>query len=117
MNNREKGTRYEDAAFAYLTRQGVRIIERNLHSSQGEIDLIGYHQDCLVFFEVKYRRTTDKGRPEEAVNLRKIKRISRTAAFYLHKKGLEGKVQVRFDVVTVCGGNLQWYQNAFDYMP
>lgn len=49
MNTRKEGKFWEDEAAGYLRRNGVRIREQNFRCSQGEIDMIGYHQGCLVF--------------------------------------------------------------------
>ena len=40
-NKRETGTRKEELAADFLTRRGVKILERNFRCRQGEIDLIG----------------------------------------------------------------------------
>ena len=52
---------------AYLMRSGVNILERNYRCSRGEIDIIGFHRGCLVFFEVKYRNDDRFGTALEAV--------------------------------------------------
>ena len=40
-NKRETGTRKEELAADFLTRRGVKILERNFRCRQGEIDLNG----------------------------------------------------------------------------
>lgn len=60
MNTRTTGAQWEAAAADYLQAQGMRIVEQNFRSRQGEIDIIGYHQGYLVFVEVKYRSTASK---------------------------------------------------------
>ena len=114
MNKRKIGSAWEGAAVCWLIRAGVRILERNYRCSQGEIDIIGYHRDCLVFFEVKYRKNQIFGQPEEAVGIQKQEKISSCALFYLLKHG--GVEQaIRFDVVAICGEQIRWYQNAFPF--
>ena len=66
-NKRETGTRKEELAADFLTRRGVKILERNFRCRQGEIDLIGMDGQYLVFVEVKYRKTARNGMPAEAV--------------------------------------------------
>ena len=51
--------------------------------------------------EVKYRSTNESGLPEEAVDLRKQRQISRVAAWYLTEKGLDIYTPCRFDVVAI----------------
>ena len=65
-NKRETGTRKEELAADFLTRRGVKILERNFRCRQGEIDLIGMDGQYLVFVEVKYRKTARNGMPAEA---------------------------------------------------
>ena len=40
MNKRETGSRYEDAAAAFLQSKGLRLLEKNFRCRKGEIDLI-----------------------------------------------------------------------------
>ena len=51
MNKRQAGAFWEEAVTAYLMRSGVNILERNYRCSRGEIDIIGFHRGCLVFFD------------------------------------------------------------------
>ncbi len=115
QNNRLVGETYEKEAAAYLKSLGYEIIEYNFRCRQGEIDIIARDGECLVFCEVKYRKTLIKGSPEEAISRQKIKRISKTALYYLHKHRLEN-VACRFDVVSVLGDEIKLYKNAFEYM-
>lgn len=94
------GRQGEEAAAAYLTRKGMKILERNLTTPVGEIDLVARHGRELVFVEVKTRRSEAFGTPAEAVGPRKQRQIVQTAKWYLnsgHGRGL----QPRFDVVAV----------------
>lgn len=116
VNTRALGKAYEQAAARFLENNGVHILEKNFRCRQGEIDLIGRHGECLVFFEVKYRKNTEKGDPAEAVDLKKQRKICRTAAFFLYQRKYGESIPVRFDVVAICGEQVSWYQNAFDYL-
>lgn len=113
-NNRQVGNHYEQKATAFLQSKGIRIIEKNFQVRQGEIDLIGYDGEVLVFIEVKYRRDAKKGDPAEAVTIRKQRQICKVAEFYLMKHKLFN-ISCRYDVFTICGETLQWYQNAFPH--
>lgn len=115
MNKRQAGAFWEEAVTAYLMRSGVNILERNYRCSRGEIDIIGFHRGCLVFFEVKYRNDDRFGTALEAVGRTKQEKICRCADWYLWKHPAEGDVQIRFDVVAVCRKEIQWIQNAFEY--
>ena len=116
MNKRKTGTIWELRAREYLSERGVRIVERNFRNRHGEIDLIGYHEGYLVFFEVKYRKNSCKGTPEDAVGFSKQKQICQVASFYrcFHKVSLN--MPIRYDVVAIEGTEIRWYQNAFEHI-
>ena len=114
MNKRETGTEWERVAAEYLAKQGMRIVETNFRSRQGEIDLIGYHQGYLVFVEVKYRAQNSGGHPLEAVDARKQQRIGKTADFYLLRYGYGETTPCRFDVVGILGDEVIHLRNAFE---
>jgi len=94
------GERGEDAAVAYLERVGMTVVERNWRCSSGEIDVIALDGDVVVLCEVKTRRTTSKGSPDEAVTPAKQRRYARLAAAYIQHAGLVDP-SVRFDVVSI----------------
>src|SRR5262249_54182515 len=73
----------ERLAAVQLESQGYCILETNFRCRYGEIDLIVEDACDLVFVEVKMRRGTVSGLPEEAVDLRKRRRLLQVAAYYL----------------------------------
>lgn len=94
------GKEAEELAVRFLSgSKGYRILERNYRCPFGEVDIIAFDKGVLAFVEVKGRSSLRYGYPSEAVNSRKRQKILRAASYYLQKKGLEGKVPVRFDVV------------------
>jgi putative endonuclease len=96
----ELGRRGEDLAESVFRRLGFDIVQRNYRCKHGEIDLIARRGRSLVFCEVKTRRTDTCGTPAEAVGFRKQSRLRRLAAVWLADHAV-GRVQVRFDVVSV----------------
>ena len=116
MNNRATGTDREKLAAEYLTKHGMKITEHNYRNRNGEIDLIGYHGDYLVFVEVKYRRDLQKGFAAEAVDMRKQRRICRVADHYRYSHGIGERARVRYDVVAIQGDEINWIQNAFPHI-
>ena len=115
LNKRAKGKFYEERAAEYLQRQGMKILCRNFRCRQGEIDLVGMHQGTLVFVEVKFRQTSECGKPEEAVDEHKQKRICRTAAYYVHTHPFFMQNSVRYDVVAMEKEEIRWYPAAFEH--
>ncbi|MDD3368342.1 MAG: YraN family protein [Lachnospiraceae bacterium] len=116
MNDRELGTKYEEVAVSFLERHGVRIIEKNYRTRQGEIDLIGLDRNkILVFIEVKYRKNEAAGLPEEAVQYRKQQTICHVSDIYRMKHGIPERQQIRYDVVAILANKIKWYPGAFEY--
>ena len=113
MNRRAEGSARERQAAAYLEERGLKILEYNYRTARGEIDLIAREKDTLVFVEVKYRKDTAMGYPEEAVGAGKQRQIRRMAAHYLYRKGLPEDVPCRFDVVAILGEEIRLIRDAF----
>ena len=90
----------ENLAVNYLRKQGLKIVEQNFRTPVGEIDIIARDKSFLIFIEVKTRRSTAFGTPQEAVGLRKQRQITRTAQWYL-QNNKNVKLQPRFDVVAI----------------
>ncbi len=116
INKRAVGAEYEQKAAQYLESCGYKITVRNFRCRMGEIDLIAEDGEYLVFIEVKYRADAQMGEPQEAVNLRKQRRISRAAAYYCMKNGRPPEQPCRFDVAAYMQGNWTIIKNAFDYL-
>ena len=113
MNKRETGSRYEDAAAAFLQSKGLRLLEKNFRCRKGEIDLILMDGACLVFTEVKYRSGPGCGSPLEAIDGRKQKKIRHTAAYYMYIRRISQDTPCRFYSVCIMGESIQWIQDAF----
>ena len=90
----------EDLAARHLERRGFRILERGFRTRDGEIDLVAADGDTVVFVEVKARSGSACGRPAEAVDGRKQRRLLRAARVWLHRHGAT-EAPCRFDVVEV----------------
>jgi len=94
----------EEEAARFLRRRGMKILERNYRTPVGEIDIIARKGKVLAFIEVKTRRGTAFGTPQEAVGAAKQRQILRTAQWYLGDGRGRG-LQPRFDVVAVLAGS------------
>lgn len=115
MNNRTVGAAAEEKAVAFLVKQGVEIRDRNYRNRSGEIDIIGYHEGYLVFFEVKYRNSVNKGYPEESVSVAKQKQICKVCDYYRCVHKLPASTAIRFDVISMVDEEIKWVKNAFPY--
>lgn len=94
------GRRAEIIAAAELGKLGYRIVASNYRSRSGEIDLIAREGDCLVFVEVRCKRTSEYGSPAESITPAKVRKLIITAEHYIEEQGL-ADVACRFDVVEV----------------
>jgi putative endonuclease len=96
------GRRGEDIAHRYLQRVGIIIVARNyrMASGAGELDLIGWEHDTLVFVEVKSRQTDAYGAPDRAMGREKEASLLRAAREYARHAEVRWE-NVRFDVVNV----------------
>jgi putative endonuclease len=100
INHRVQGKVGEDLAANFLERKGLKIIKRNYRFERGEIDLIAEEGDELVFVEVKARRSSAFGAPEDAVTEEKQKQVHAVADGYLFEYDIDNR-PCRFDVVAV----------------
>ncbi len=117
MNKSAVGKEREEEARAYLRSRGVRILDVNYRIRTGEIDVIGLDEEDLVFFEVKYRKSAEKGMAAEAVDVHKQYRICRVSDHYVLVHDVSPERQIRYDVVAMDGEEITWIKNAFDYLP
>jgi putative endonuclease len=96
------GRRGEDIAQRFLQRSGIIVVDRNyrMASGAGEVDLIGWEGDTLVFVEVKSRQTEEHGSPDRAIGAQKQSSLLRAGREYARQASVPWQ-KVRFDVVNV----------------
>jgi putative endonuclease len=97
---RELGLSGEEAAERFLRKERFDIIRRGFRFQRGEIDLIAYDRETLVFVEVKTRRDLGCGLPEESVTPAKQRQIRKIAEAFLAVSHLEN-VPCRFDILSL----------------
>lgn len=100
INKKKYGKYGEELARGYLINNGFEIIERNYTFGRGEIDIIAKEKECLVFVEVKYRKSYKFGQPEYSISKRKLEQIKKIASAYLYEKEIRD-TDCRIDVVTI----------------
>jgi putative endonuclease len=98
--NKSLGDWGELQAAAYLEGQGYQILQRNVRTPLGEIDLIARRDGVTVFVEVKTRRNRKFGYPEAAVDRSKQSRFQ-AAAEYILQDHPEFASNCRIDVVAI----------------
>lgn len=115
-NSRYIGNNYEALSAEYLERNKYTILARNFRVRAGEIDIVAQKNGYIVFVEVKYRSNMHTGAPEESVDVRKRRQISKVALYFLNKYGYGIDIPMRFDVITVTKKEIRHIENAFDYI-
>ena len=112
----DHGRMGEDMAHRYLRGHGCTVVAHNYRprSGNGEIDLVVWHREKLVFVEVKTRATAEFGEPDRAVDAEKRMHLTRAARDYARRAGVEWQ-QVRFDIVAVILSprRIEWLRDAF----
>lgn len=113
---RQRGALIEQLAAQWLSARGLALVASNQHAKGGELDLVMYDGDTLVFVEVRHRASNQFGHPLETITPQKQRRLIKAARFYLHRNGLS--CPCRFDVLAVTGPldqlHFEWVANAFE---
>ncbi len=112
------GQASEAEAERFLRAKGFRILERNLRTGLGELDLVAEDRGVLVFVEVKARMSEAFGGALSAIDARKRAKLIKLASQYLAQRHLTDR-PCRFDVVVVQGGasaapQVHHVESAFD---
>jgi putative endonuclease len=114
---RANGARGEDLAMRFLQSRKFTIVARNYkpRGGHGEIDIIAWDRDTLVFVEVKSAEGDERGTPDRAVDRYKRETLEWAARSYLALVRVPWE-RSRFDVVTVVGGEkarIEHFPGAF----
>jgi putative endonuclease len=92
------GRRSEIQAVDYIRSLGFRIVTSGYRTKGGEVDVIAWEGDILVFIEVKSRQNDEP--PEDSVGRTKQRRIIRAAGHYISRHRLQ-ETPYRFDILAV----------------
>ena len=116
MNTKLTGTEGENRAASYLEAKGFEIIERNWRTNRGEIDIIAFKNDTIVFVEVKTLPNGTLDMIQRELNSQKRQRIIKTSKRFLLKHREYNNSYVRFDVIVIDMPGLEpvyHIENAF----
>jgi len=106
------GAAFEARALAFLQRQRLRFVARNVVCRGGEIDLVMRDRDgALVFVEVRARARRQYGGAAASIGWHKRQRLVRAAQHYLAR--VSPVPACRFDVIAFEGWRLVWLRDAF----
>jgi putative endonuclease len=99
--SRAKGDAGEEKACSYLRSLGFDIIDRNVYSRFGEIDIIGVKDEVLHFIEVK--SGNDYESAVQNITPTKLHRFLLTVESYLKKHQLDMMYCIDGVIVTPSG--------------
>jgi len=97
----------EELAARHLEARGFEILARCARTALGELDLVAFGEQTIVFVEVKTRRVgalEDRfGDPLESIGPRKRARVRRAGAAWLseHRERVRAR-RIRFDAIGVA---------------
>lgn len=106
------GRKGEELTAKYLKKHGYKILKRNFVTPFGETDVVAYKDGTYCFVEVKTRTSDEYGLPAEAVDREKRRRYRMMANYFCGM--MREEVPIRFDVASVCGGELEYFENAYE---
>lgn len=95
------GAAAEDAALAFLTGEGLRLLARNVRYPFGEIDLVMREAATVVFVEVRFRRNDRFGGAAVSVDAAKRRKVARASQAWLGSHRQYAQASCRFDVIAV----------------
>lgn len=115
--SRQQGKNYEQQAADFLRKQGLILLAKNFYAYRGELDLVMREKQTLVFIEVRFRKNTNFGTPEETVTWSKQQHLAKAAQSYLQRNKALAQLPCRFDVIAITAADnttkINWIKNAF----
>ena len=113
MERQRVGQSAEDAAVGLLESHGLAILLRNYRGKVGELDIVARDGATLVIVEVRLRSSDRFGGAAASVGPRKQAKIRRAAALLIHQRKDLAAYPVRFDVIAMGRGRIEWIKHAF----
>ena len=114
MDRRQVGSLAENSAASFLESQGCTIVARNFLRRVGELDIVARLGELLIVAEVRTRARDDYGGAAASISRAKQRRIAMTASLFLQSHREYSRCRVRFDVLIVRDGGIEWLKHAFD---
>lgn len=99
------GREAEAQAAQVIKQRGFKLIVQNWRNRWCEIDLIASKDDCVYFFEVKYRQTNEHGSGLEYITPKKLQQMQFAAEFWISENNWDGACSL--GAIEVTGQNFQ----------
>lgn len=97
--NTEIGKKGEQQALDLLIGKGYEILATNYRYKKSEIDVVAKKGEKIIFVEVKFRKSTFFGNPEDFVSNAQAERIHAAADHYTYMRKWNGNI--RFDIIAI----------------
>ena len=111
----ELGKEGELIAFMFLQKESFHILKTNWRYQKAKVDIIAQKDKFSVFIEVKTRGSKKFGKPEEAINKKKIALYKDAAEGYLEQ--YPSDAEIRFDVISIViakdATQIEYFPDAF----
>jgi len=112
----ETGIKGEQIAENFLLKKGFHVLFRNWRFEKKEVDIIAEKDGLLVFVEVKTRKNSFFGFPEESVSPSKVGFLKTAAEAFLFNYPEYTRMQ--FDIISIIMANgdvkeIQHIEDAF----
>lgn len=101
MTTKDVGNEGENKAVEFLISKGYGIIDRNWRTRNGEIDIIAYKDETIVFIEVKTLPNGTMDMIQKELNRQKQERILKTSKRFMINHRQYSNSYVRFDVIVI----------------
>ena len=111
--NTSRGKKGEERAAVALEAAGMEIIAKNVRSREGEIDIVALEGDTIVFVEVKAWSVFGMEDLQYGLDIRKQRKIIKTAKYFLSENRKYNRMAIRFDVVFVNNNSVTHLASAF----
>jgi putative endonuclease len=98
-DHNELGKEGEEMAQKWLTEKEYSILQKNWRYGKHEIDIIATRGKFLHFIEVKTRKDSKLGHPEDSVTRKKFKSLQKAADEYLFRH--PGHPWIRYDILAI----------------
>lgn len=105
MNRRSVGSVGEHIACEYLLKHNFLILETNIDTPFGEVDILAMSSDrTIVYVEVRTRNSNAFSSPAESITPTKLRHMTQTAQ-YVHRRRFLGS-KLRLDLISVKNGKV-----------
>lgn len=110
--NKTTGKIGEGLALKYLLSKNYELLTMNYRTKFGEIDLIMTYNGVVVFVEVKTKKQSNFGTPEDMFTPAKRQRVKNMGIVYLHGKDVPCRIDMIAVDMSVDPAIIRHYENV-----